>query len=394
MLTPRQIATLPGYLRNLREIWDIYLPKPKWLRGKVAPATNAQLAVYGYFLSEIGLGEAARRLVEALDDRVTAELINIPLPRRQNEPALKDRVVRRSSTTPVTLTIAAVDAVALRGAALYRNKINISYPYWELPTSPPHIAAGLGKYDQHWAPSSFIRDFLENCQSAPVHLVKQPVRIPADEPDYRAGNGPYTFLSYFDVDSFTSRKNPQGVVQAFRQAFPPSDRDVRLIVKVRGRRDDGIRTWLNGIAAEDPRITLIDRFLSREEMDDLLAASDAFVSLHRSEGFGFGPAEALLAGKPVIATDFGGTTDFITPETGFPVSWRARPLAVGEYPNGAGSHWADPDLADAAAQMRSLRDAPQAARDRARAGFALLRRNHAPEVIGAQIQALLQEISP
>ena len=39
-------------------------------------------------------------------------------------------------------------------------------------------------------------------------------------------------------------------------------------------------------------------------MLSLIRASDAYVSLHRSEGFGAGMAEAMMMGKTVIGTNF------------------------------------------------------------------------------------------
>ena len=58
-------------------------------------------------------------------------------------------------------------------------------------------------------------------------------------------------------------------------------------------------------------------------MDALMQSCDVFISLHRSEGFGFGAAEALAAGKAVVATDYAGTTDFITADTGYPSRLRS-----------------------------------------------------------------------
>ena len=51
----------------------------------------------------------------------------------------------------------------------------------------------------------------------------------------------------------------------------------------------------------------------------LISSCDAYISLHRSEGFGLGMAEAMNFGRIVIATDYSGSADFLTPETGFPI---------------------------------------------------------------------------
>jgi len=137
------------------------------------------------------------------------------------------------------------------------------------------------------------------------------LRAALQQPAPRTDRTTLRFFTYLDFDSYVARKNPQAAVNAFRAAFPAAKRDVELIVKTRGERDDGLRNWLGEIAAQDDRIQIVDRTLDRIGIDALMAGCDAFISLHRSEGFGFGAAEALAAGKAVVATDYGGTTDFI-----------------------------------------------------------------------------------
>jgi glycosyltransferase involved in cell wall biosynthesis len=83
------------------------------------------------------------------------------------------------------------------------------------------------------------------------------------------------------------------------------------------------------------------------------------LSLHRSEGFGLVPAEAMLLGRPVVATDFSGTTDFIDSGCAMPVPYRlipARdPRGVFEAP---GADWADADIGAAAQALRLLAGDP------------------------------------
>ena len=69
--------------------------------------------------------------------------------------------------------------------------------------------------------------------------------------------------------------------------------------------------------------------LDREVVLGLVDACDAYVSLHRAEGFGRTLAEAMLLGKPVVGTDFSGNTDFLTQDTGYPVKWTRRAVALG-----------------------------------------------------------------
>ena len=112
---------------------------------------------------------------------------------------------------------------------------------------------------------------------------------------------------------------------------------------------------------DDPEIFLIDQTLSRAETLGLIAASDAVLSLHRSEGLGLLIAEAMILGKPVIASDYSATREFVTHETGLPVGYQLVPVREGEYPFAKGQVWAAPDVAHAAWLMRRLSDAPEGA---------------------------------
>jgi hypothetical protein len=134
---------------------------------------------------------------------------------------------------------------------------------------------------------------------------------------------------------------------------------------------------------------VINQFLARDEMDQLLSSTDVFVSLDRSEGFGFGAAEALAAGKAVVATDYGGTTDFATEDTGYPVAYKMVPVdpstvygRIGVPPTTCG---ADPVPEASAACLRAIHGNRDQAATRSTHGFALLNRQHDETPVGARI---------
>ena len=132
--------------------------------------------------------------------------------------------------------------------------------------------------------------------------------------------------------------------------------------------------------------------LDREVVLGVVDACDAYVSLHRAEGFGRTLAEGMLLGKPVVGTDFSGNTDFLTQDTGYPVKWTRRAVALGEYPfiePADQAWWADPDIPDAARQVRSARTA-------AGSPWALqlpqqVAEQFSPEAIGARMRTLLRQ---
>ena len=99
---------------------------------------------------------------------------------------------------------------------------------------------------------------------------------------------------------------PQSCMQRPVNSHPLS-KQVALMVKTFLPQDESAEwQWLQLRAAEDPRI-------------HLYGCCDVFLSLHRSEGFGRGMAEALQLGVDVIATDYGGNTDFCIGPLAHPV---------------------------------------------------------------------------
>jgi glycosyltransferase involved in cell wall biosynthesis len=197
----------------------------------------------------------------------------------------------------------------------------------------------------------------------------------------------------FVFNSYLARKNPLAVIAAFQQAHPVGDGSVGLVLKtMNGRADNDAWRRFVAVCAADLRITLLDRTLDRPVVLGLVDACDAYVSLHRAEGFGRTLAEAMLLGKPVVGTDFSGHTDFLTKHTGYPVKWTRRAVASGESPfiePADQAWWADPDIPDAARQLRAARTAagsPWALQLPQQVGELF-----SPQVIGARMRALLRQ---
>ncbi|MFG1357546.1 glycosyltransferase [Xanthobacter pseudotagetidis] len=365
------------------------ISKPCWLHGAAGGGRPFGVDLFGYLLSEIGLGEAARLLVGALDAAaIPNRLINFPLVGRQAESLLARRIVDHGGHALALTVSGAMDIPAFASRAC-RGQENIHYTYWELPSVPGGWRQMFDGFDSYWAPTTFVRDMLMSVQKRPVHLVPQPVLLPAAPPAVSRSGGPLRVLTLFDYDSYLVRKNPHGAVAAFLAAFPVGTEDVELVIKARGRGPSNGRDTISRLAKRDRRVRLIDRTIPRNELDALTESCDVFMSLHRSEGFSLGCAEALALGKAVVATDFGGTRDFVTQETGFPV--RFQPVLVGadDYPGAEGSHWAEPDIEHAAATLRSIYDDPSSVAPKARAGYALLKRNNSLQAVGARIRDLI-----
>jgi glycosyltransferase involved in cell wall biosynthesis len=163
------------------------------------------------------------------------------------------------------------------------------------------------------------------------------------------------FVFSFDGNSFIERKNPLAIVEAFHQAFPLAERSVGLVIKCM-RPDMHNPTWQSILAAAkvDSRLIILDARLSKTEVLELYRACDCFISLHRAEGFGLGIAEALLLGLEVIASDYGGNTDFCRVANAKLIPCRLKATNPNDYIEGQDNFWAEPNIPAAAEAMREI----------------------------------------
>ncbi len=368
--------------------------KSRTARFREAPSIHFQpgLCLIGYLRSEIGLGQAARNLGYACDARrLPISFRHVPLPGRENDAEFTtkcDFVPYRRANLLVTGLPSILDLQHEIGP----GRINILYPFWELSQVPQTWLKVARQFDEIWVPSSFVAHSFPPDFPRPVRLVPQPVRTSRKWSQETCPRESLRFYTYLDFDSHSSRKNPTAAVRAFLAAFPIGQEDVQLVVKARGGHDSGMREWLAATASDDSRIRVIDKTLCRAQMDALMHECDVFISLHRSEGFGFGAAEALAAAKPVVSTDYGGTTDFITPDTGFPVAYDLIPLKRGDYPGWEGQVWAEPQLDATVEVLRSIYEHRSAAEAKGLRGQALLRDRNSPAVVGARVRELLLDL--
>jgi glycosyltransferase involved in cell wall biosynthesis len=283
------------------------------------------------------------------------------------------------------------------GGEFFRDRYNIGYWAWELSVFPDDWLPATELVDEIWAPSRFIQHALSEKARCPVVWMPLAVRPPVVDSgagkDFGIAPDCFAFLFYFDFASFATRKNPTGPIAAFRRAFPDARNRVQLIIKVMAHDVHAPEVArLRKQVADDPRIRIIDEVLSHSEMALLLDRCDCFVSLHRSEGFGRGMAEAMAMGKPVIATNYSGNTDFMNSENSLLVNYSLVPVGKGEYVHWEGQVWAEPDIEQAAWYMRKVVDDPQASRAMGVAASSYIRDFHSPRAIGVRYRNRLARL--
>ena len=397
----RRIATEAG-----ETVYDFALRDAPFSRAFARRHARLGLNIVGFLTADLGIGESARCMVRAADAaKIPSALVSLKLNCRN---PLGDLTYagRLQDANPYGVNVIHLDPPASRdidhhhGDAFRAGKYNIGYFAWELPEFPDAWVPSFDFYDEIWCPSDFVREAV--AAKSPVPVLTMPHAVGFTRPTatkaqrrarFQLPEEGYVFLTLFDLNSYAERKNPQAALAAFRQAGLGEKGD-RLVVKVHnaaGNPDD--LAALQAAARSQPGVRLITETLSRPDTYALEAACDALVSLHRSEGFGLVVAECMYLGRPVIATDWSATAEYLTAANGCPVRYAPMTLERNHGPYTRGSTWAEPDIAHAADWMQRLSRDPVLGIRLGAAAQATIEARFAPAVIGARYRHRLEAIS-
>lgn len=362
--------------------FNTFTPEGHRVETARMPAVTGEkvdLQVIGPFEKASGLGQATRLSALALaaaDIEINAVDFDLDNP----APEGFSQVGTLSEYRPAKINLLHLNAESIPLAFAYQPDVftgayNIGYFFWELdsPAACHHLALDL--LDEIWVSTEYGVSIYKPATDKPVVNVGMCVE---DLPDItrkdarafvhdRFGYQPdtFVFLVAFDSFSFVQRKNPVGTLEAFLRAFP-GDEDVRLVIKTQNRRKvtDPVqqKIWetVDTLIARDKRITVMDETLTYKDLLLLKKGCDCYVSLHKSEGWGFGMIEAMNLGTSVICTGYSGNLDFCAADATWLVGYTETELGPDDYifviP---GQKWAEPNLDEAVDMMRAVVENPQ-----------------------------------
>jgi glycosyltransferase involved in cell wall biosynthesis len=182
-----------------------------------------------------------------------------------------------------------------------------------------------------------------------------------------------------------------GLIRAFKQAFG-DHKNVLLLIKSMHADSEAVLQQLR-TEIQTANVRIFNDVLPRQAAHSLMQISDCYVSLHRSEGFGLTLSEAMMCGKPVIATGYSGNIDFMTEDNSFLVPYRLIEIERDHGPYKKGCVWADPDLNRASEFMLQVFEDRAGTREVAQRGRAHVAAKLHPRVIAESVARKLNSLS-
>jgi glycosyltransferase involved in cell wall biosynthesis/tetratricopeptide (TPR) repeat protein len=377
----------------------------------------------GPVLQPSGFGEEARDFVLALDEAGVEVMANPTewVPAAQLTPAMASRLselavteaperfVNVVHTFPIArMTMGGSSGVfpmiePFRGHP--RAVRNIGWTMYETDRIPGMWVDSCNRMDEVWVPSNFNVETFSRAgvDKQKLHVVPGAVDTaeynPGVRPLFIPEAGGFVFLSVF---AWSKRKGWDALVRAYLAEFGPRDL-VTLVLKVVPHWNS---TWAEQMADYErfvrkvlgrdpsarPRIVILPDAMDAATMPRLYAAADAFVLASRGEAYGRPFLEAMATGLPTIATRCGGNVDFMSEENSYLVDTTQVNVpqeVMKEIPDYLGHKWAEPDVTQLRAAMRTVFEQRQDARAKGVAARRRVVAGHSRKAVARIIRARL-----
>ncbi|MGB3621808.1 MAG: hypothetical protein WBA20_10720, partial [Ketobacter sp.] len=173
----------------------------------------------------LGIGEDVRCVVKCLElAEIPFCVINYPEESSSDKnDELNSDYIRAELIYNISIFVMPVNEVLrffLEKESLVKGQYNIAYSPWELPYMPEEHLAVFNVVDELWCSSQYIQS------GVPSKFQNRTVLLPLSfnftqlsQSATVKKNRAFSFLFIFDSLSFPSRKNPQVVINAFKQAL-------------------------------------------------------------------------------------------------------------------------------------------------------------------------------
>ncbi|WP_339167979.1 glycosyltransferase [Brevibacillus sp. FSL L8-0520] len=285
---------------------------------------------------------------------------------------------------------------------------NIGITLFETDRLPEGWASSINLMDEVWVPSRF--NFNTFTRSGVVPSKLRVVPYPIEVTKYFPGRpytkfapapsvGSFTFLYVFGFDF---RKGYDLLIEAFCKEFS-SKENVSLILKVyihSGQSPEFVRKEISSYIPKKRnknQIVLLIEAVSADQLIDLYQSCDVYISMDRACGWGMPIMEAMALGKPAIALNWGGSTQFMNDANSFLIETEKKLVPVNQKLQDArpeyylNHQWADVDVGKVRKVMREAYVNKDRCRQLATKAALDMHLHYSPASIGKVIKELFHQ---
>lgn len=311
----------------------------------------------GYTKRKLGIGEAFMLNIEAF------KTTNIPF--RIYDVETSECVVGNDIQTEYSINLFQISPQSILiihknfKEDFYEKKYNILFAAWESEYVPHDVRDNVSFFDEIWCPSKFCQSILSRYFQGSVINIPHPVQINTDDlkntESLIYNKSKISFLTIFDYNSSIERKNILGLLESFQKAFGTTNDNTELIIKAtNSKRNKEAKRQIEKKLSEMNYVKVIDCYMSRVDLNQLIYDCDSYISLHRSEGFGLTIAEAMFLQKPVIATGYSGNMEYMNCFNSFLVDFEIIKNKKSDSNYDENIVWAQPSKECASIHLRNL----------------------------------------
>lgn len=318
---------------------------------------NLGLNIVGYTDAMSGLGEAVRLNIQA------AEKLDIPLNIINYENVKHKTSYKYSFKYAVNLVQISLNDLdtffSVIEPRFFNDTYTILFLIWESEYIPSRLKKNVNLFNEIWTASTYCKELFQNVYNGPIITVPHPVEVNLQPVQNKRISSffdkkKFSFLFIFSYHSSIERKNPFFLMDAFSKAFGNNE-EVELIIKTVGAETfKQSERHLQQFASTKKNIKIINVNLDKNSVNHLINDCNCYVSMHHSEGFGLTLAEAMYLGKPTVATNYSGNTEFMNENNSFLVDYELGSIENPDINFCSKTVWANPVMEDAIKKIREV----------------------------------------